>query len=165
MKALSTNNENATSASRPFDTDRDGFVMGEGSGALVLESLDHAIARGATILAELAGAACNNDAFHPTATHPEGIGAAKAMQLALADAGRVGRRPLWAEAGRGDLVLSDHVDVGARVERVAAAPLQRLPLQPQDALLHSSSNVKLSSRRHVFRKTYLALEVRGEEEA
>ena len=86
MKALSTNTGSASSASRPFDVDRDGFVMGEGSGALVLESLDHALKRSAPIICELAGAACNNDAFHPTATHPEGIGAAKAMNLALEDA-------------------------------------------------------------------------------
>ena len=86
MKALSTNTGSASSASRPFDVDRDGFVMGEGSGALVLESLDHALKRNAPIICELAGAACNNDAFHPTATHPEGIGAAKAMNLALEDA-------------------------------------------------------------------------------
>ncbi len=86
MKALSTNTAFAGSASRPFDEDRDGFVMGEGSGALVLESLDHALARNASIICELAGAACNNDAFHPTATHPEGTGAARAMELALKDA-------------------------------------------------------------------------------
>jgi 3-oxoacyl-[acyl-carrier-protein] synthase II len=87
MKALSTNAQNATSASRPFDENRDGFVMGEGAGALVLESLEHALDRNAPIIAELAGAACNNDAYHATATHPEGIGAASAMELALEDAG------------------------------------------------------------------------------
>lgn len=85
-KALSTRNHDPATASRPFDIDRDGFVMGEGAGALVLEELQHALRRGATILAEVAGGAMNGDAYHMTATHPEGQGAAKAIRLALADA-------------------------------------------------------------------------------
>ncbi|MGK7391162.1 MAG: beta-ketoacyl-ACP synthase II [Candidatus Cyclobacteriaceae bacterium M2_1C_046] len=87
MKALSTKNENANTASRPFDQDRDGFVMGEGAGALVLEEYEHAKARGAVILAEVAGAAMTSDAYHMSATHPEGEGASDAMQLALEEAG------------------------------------------------------------------------------
>jgi len=86
-KALSTRNTDPTTASRPFDAHRDGFVMGEGAGALILEEREHALARGATIYAELAGGAMNGDAYHMTATHPEGEGAAKAMRLALADGG------------------------------------------------------------------------------
>ncbi len=86
MKALSRNNEDPRGASRPFDRDRDGFVMSEGAGALVLESLEHAQQRGANILAEVKGAAMSNDAYHPTSTHPEGEGAARAMRLALQDA-------------------------------------------------------------------------------
>lgn len=82
MKALSTNNENYSSASRPFDATRDGFVMGEGAGALVLENYDHAVARGATILAEVCGGGMSADAYHLTATHPEGLGARLAMEQA-----------------------------------------------------------------------------------
>lgn len=87
MKALSTRNEDPASASRPFDQDRDGFVMGEGAGALILEEYEHAVNRGANILAEVAGAAMTSDAYHMSATHPEGEGAFDAMQLALEDAG------------------------------------------------------------------------------
>ncbi|WP_338876149.1 beta-ketoacyl-ACP synthase II [Spirosoma sp. SC4-14] len=83
LKAMSTHNQNPASASRPFDVDRDGFVMGEGAGALVLEEYNHAVKRGARIYGEITGAAMTADAYHMTATHPEGIGAAKAMQLAL----------------------------------------------------------------------------------
>jgi 3-oxoacyl-[acyl-carrier-protein] synthase II len=87
MKALSTRNDDPSTASRPFDVSRDGFVMGEGGGALVLEEYEHARKRGATIYAELAGAAMTADAYHMTATHPEGLGALRAMQLALEDGG------------------------------------------------------------------------------
>jgi len=83
MKALSTRNDSPQSASRPFDRDRDGFVMGEGASALILEALDHALARGAKIYGEIAGGGMTADAYHPTATHPEGIGALKGMELAL----------------------------------------------------------------------------------
>ncbi|MFY0255747.1 beta-ketoacyl-ACP synthase II [Chitinophaga sp. 30R24] len=87
MKAMSVRNDDPATASRPFDKDRDGFVMGEGAGALILEEYEHAKARGAHIYAEVAGAAMTADAYHMTATHPEGLGARKAMQLALEDAG------------------------------------------------------------------------------
>ncbi len=87
IKAMSTRNDNPATASRPFDVERDGFVMGEGAGALVLEEYEHAVRRGATIYGEITGAAMTADAYHMTATHPEGLGAAKAMQLALAEAG------------------------------------------------------------------------------
>ena len=86
MKALSQRNDDPLKASRPFDTERDGFVMGEGSGALILEDYDHAVARGATIIAEVLGAASTADAYHLSATHPEGLGAKMAMKLALEEA-------------------------------------------------------------------------------
>lgn len=86
-KALSQNNENPSGASRPFDKNRDGFVMGEGAGALVLESLDHALARGAKIIAEITGGGMAADAYHLTGTHPEGEGAYLGMKAALKEAG------------------------------------------------------------------------------
>lgn len=86
-KALSTNNDNYQSASRPFDVSRDGFVMGEGAGALILEELEHAKKRGANIIAEIVGGGMAADAYHLTGTHPEGEGAYLGMLAALEDAG------------------------------------------------------------------------------
>lgn len=86
-KALSTRNDDPEHASRPFDKDRDGFVMGEGSGTLILEELEHAQQRGAKIYAEVVGGAMTSDAYHLTATHPEGEGARRAIQLGLEEAG------------------------------------------------------------------------------
>ena len=85
LKALSTNNENPQTASRPFDVDRNGFVLGEGAGALILENYEHAINRGAKIYAEIVGGGMSADAYHITAPHPEGAGAINVMKAALMD--------------------------------------------------------------------------------
>lgn len=87
MKALSERNDSPETASRPYDKDRDGFVLGEGAGALILEEYEHARKRGAHIYAEVIGAAATADAYHMSAPHPEGIGVINVMRLALEDAG------------------------------------------------------------------------------
>lgn len=97
MTAISSRNDDPQTASRPFDKDRDGFVLGEGAGALVLEELEHALARGAKIYAEVMGSGLTADAYHMTAPHPEGRGATMAMKLAL-------------EEGELDITSVDHIN-------------------------------------------------------
>ena len=87
LKAMSTRNDDPATASRPFDINRDGFVMGEGAGAIILEDYDHAVKRGAKIYAEMIGASMTADAYHMTSPHPEGIGASMAMKQTLEEGG------------------------------------------------------------------------------
>ena len=87
MKALSERNDDFSTASRPYDKDRDGFVLGEGSGTIILEEYEHAKKRGARIYCEVVGAAATADAYHITAPHPEGFGVINVMNLVLEDAG------------------------------------------------------------------------------
>ena len=87
MRALSTRNDDPQTASRPFDRDRDGFVLGEGAGALILEELEHALARGAKIYAEITGAGLSADAYHITASHPDGLGVINVMRQAIEESG------------------------------------------------------------------------------
>ena len=87
MKALSESNDSPETASRPFDLDRNGFVLGEGAGAIIVEELGHAVARGARIYAEVVGGGMSADAHHITAPHPEGLGAMSTVRNALSDAG------------------------------------------------------------------------------
>lgn len=117
LKALSTRNDDPTTASRPYDKNRDGFVLGEGAGALVLEEYEHAKARGAKIYAEVVGSALTSDAYHITAPDPEGKGAAKAMQLALDCAGMTAADIDYINTHSTSTSLGDIMEVRA-IERV-----------------------------------------------
>jgi 3-oxoacyl-[acyl-carrier-protein] synthase II len=116
-KALSTFNEDPAKASRPFDVKRDGFVMGEGAGSMILESLDSALARGASIIAEIAGAGMAADAYHLTGTHPDGEGAYLGMIDALEDAGIKARQIDYINAHATSTNLGDESELKA-IERV-----------------------------------------------
>ncbi|HEX2023535.1 MAG TPA: beta-ketoacyl-ACP synthase II, partial [Acidimicrobiales bacterium] len=110
MKALSSRNDDPQAASRPFDADRDGFVLGEGGAALVLEELEHARARKATVLAEVAGWGSSSDAHHLTAPEPRGAGAAAAMRAALADARLPSEAVGYLNAHGTSTQLNDHTE-------------------------------------------------------
>jgi len=112
MKAMSTRNDDPCGASRPFSIDRDGFVMGEGAGALILEDLDHARARGATVYAEVAGYGLSADAFHITAPPPGGYGAQHAMRMALTQAGAEATDVDYVNA-HGTSTMADAVETAA----------------------------------------------------
>jgi 3-oxoacyl-[acyl-carrier-protein] synthase II len=113
MRALSVQNAHPERASRPFDVSRDGFVLGEGSGLLVLEAYDHAVKRGAPILAELAGTGMTADSFHISTPHPEGEGAARAMRLALRQAGIAAEEVDYLNAHSTSTPLGDLAEIQA----------------------------------------------------
>lgn len=127
LKALSTRNDEPERASRPFDRDRDGFVLGEGSGMLVLESLDHALERGAPILAEVVGYGLTGDAYHMTAPPEDGEGAARCMEMALADAGLSPEEVSYINAHGTGTALNDVCETRA-IKRVFGEHAYRLAI-------------------------------------
>lgn len=126
MKALSTRNDAPAKASRPFDKHREGFVMGEGAGALVLESYEHAMKRGANILAEIVGGAMTGDAYHISASHPEGEGAARAMKLALQEAGLTMQDVDYINAHATSTPVGDASEISAIKTMLKDAPGKRV---------------------------------------
>jgi 3-oxoacyl-[acyl-carrier-protein] synthase II len=127
MKAMSTRNEEPERASRPFDAERDGFVIGEGAAILVLERLEHALARGARIYAEVAGYGQSCDAYHITAPDPDGAGAAKAMAWALRDAGIEPEGVSYINAHGTSTPLNDKVETMA-IKKVLGEAAYRIPV-------------------------------------
>ncbi len=113
IRAMSTRNDDPATASRPFDADRDGFVMGEGAAVLVLEERERALARGARIIAEITGAAVTNDAYHMTAPRPDGSQAARCIRLALADAAIAPHEVDYINAHGSSTPLNDATETGA----------------------------------------------------
>src|SRR6201996_9756406 len=121
MRALSTRNDDPATASRPWDAGRDGFVVGEGAGILVLEELDHAVRRGATILAELVGYAANSDAYHTNAPPEDGRGVQKVMELAIKDAGVEPGQVKYLNAHATSTPLGDRAEARAIMETFGEA--------------------------------------------
>jgi 3-oxoacyl-[acyl-carrier-protein] synthase II len=128
QKAASTLNDAPEKASRPFDGERTGFVIGDGAGILVLEELEHALARGATIYAEVLGAGTSNDGYHPIAPHPEGVGAARAIRAALHDAGVAAEEVDFVNAHAastplGDVAETESIKLGLGEEHARSIPV------------------------------------------
>lgn len=127
IRAMSTSNEEPAAASRPFDARRDGFVMAEGAAILILEEMGHAVARGARIYAELTGFATTNDAHHMVAPHPEGLGAVRAMRLALRDAGLGAGEIEHVNAHGSSTPLNDRIETRA-IKEVFGERAARIPV-------------------------------------
>jgi 3-oxoacyl-[acyl-carrier-protein] synthase II len=134
LTALSTNNDEPTRASRPFDKQRDGFVLGEGAGMLILEELEHAQARGAKIYGELAGFGSTADAFRITDTHPEGRGAASCLKMALADAGANPEDVHYINAHGTSTDVNDRVETLA-IKKVFGEQAYRTPISSTKSMM------------------------------
>ena len=137
MRALSTRNDDPTAASRPFDAQRDGFVPAEGSVVLVLESLEHALGRNANILVELAGFGCTSDASHPVQPEENGISAAEAMRLALADAGVSLEQVDYINAHGTSTPLNDAVETVA-IKRLFGDRAYQIPISSTKSMIGHS---------------------------
>jgi len=133
-KALSTRNDDPEHASRPFDKDRDGFVMGEGAGIVILESLDHALSRGASIRAELIGYGATDDAYHITAPSPDGESAARAMSNALADGGVKPEEVDYINAHGTSTPLNDNVETLA-IKKVFGDYAYKIPVSSNKSMI------------------------------
>lgn len=127
MKAMSTNNDNPSKASRPFEQNRDGFILSEGAGILILESLEHALKRNAKIYGEIAGYGCTADAFHITAPASDGRGAARAMELALKDAGIQSQDIQYINAHGTSTELNDKLETMA-IKQIFGETAKRIPI-------------------------------------
>lgn len=135
QKAASTRNDEPEKASRPFDGERVGFVIGDGGGALILEDLEHALARGAHIYAEVVGAATSSDAFHPIAPEPDGRGAARAIHAALADAGISGEQIDYVNAHAASTPLGDAAETRAIKLGLGEAHARRIPISSLKSMI------------------------------
>ncbi|MDR1400904.1 MAG: beta-ketoacyl-ACP synthase II [Endomicrobium sp.] len=134
IRALSRRNDDPQRASRPFDKDRDGFVMGEGAGMIVLETLEHALNRGAKIYAELAGYGASNDAYHITAPEPEGKGAVLAMEKAIIDAGISKEEVDYINAHGTSTVLNDKTETFA-IKKVFGKRAYKIPISSTKSMI------------------------------
>jgi len=148
IKAVSERNDEPTKASRPFDKDRDGFVMGEGAGIVVLETLEHALARNAKIYAELAGYGASDDAYHMTAPDPEGNGGALAMETAVADAGISKDEVDYINAHGTSTPLNDKIETAA-IKKVFGERAYKIPISSTKSmtghLLGAAAGIELAA--------------------